>query len=173
MASANKDATVTKSFAAATAQAFKVAQDRDASNVDSLSTAMAAASVRAAAVDGQAAARALAALASQVLSAGVQEAYARSQALAFSASRQQGNIGSYARTVASAIHDGGHSATQVYGSVFAKAIAAGGSQAAALAGQRSVSCHDIHRLLLNTVANNSTVEDVLEAAIDMVGLRTQ
>lgn len=134
VASAKHDAAVTDSFAAATAQAFRVAKDRGSHDLDSFSTAMAVASTRAAAVDAAAAARTLAALAAQVLSAGVQEAFTQSQAMALSVSRQQGNIGPYAATVASAIQDGGFTATQVYGKVFAKAIAAGGSQAAALAG---------------------------------------
>eukprot|EP00878_Enallax_costatus_P042258 GHUV01049459.1.p1 GENE.GHUV01049459.1~~GHUV01049459.1.p1 ORF type:complete len:244 (+),score=72.03 GHUV01049459.1:77-733(+) len=94
---------------------------------------MAAASAQAAASDAAAAAKALAATAVQALSLGVKDGFARSQALAFSASRQQNSVRSFARAVASAIQQGGPLASQAYSAAFAEAIAAGGSQAAGLA----------------------------------------
>lgn len=135
IASANKGDDVKKSFASATAEAFKVAQHQGSSNLDSLSSAMAAASAQAAATNVNAAAQALAATAAQAASAGVTDSFARSQAMAFSASRRQNNLGSFARAVASAIRDGGAPASQAYSAAFAKAIAAGGNQAAGLAGE--------------------------------------
>lgn len=55
------------------------------------------------------------------------------QAEAFAAATQQNNVESYARAVASAIQQGGGSATQTYSQAFAQAIAAGGDAAAGLA----------------------------------------
>lgn len=55
------------------------------------------------------------------------------QAQAFAAATVQKNVESYARAVASAIQQGGGSATQTYSQAMAQAIAEGGNAASGLA----------------------------------------
>lgn len=127
------DQGVSEAFSDAIVQTFRTAQGAGSQQAAAMASAFAVASTRAASTNLAAAAEALAATATRAVTRGLIDSFAASQARAFAASRQSNSIESYARAVASALQQGGGNARQVYSSAMARAVAAGGDEAAGLA----------------------------------------
>lgn len=124
---------VSEAFSDALVQSFRSAQGAGTQQAAAMSSAFAVASSRAASTNLAAAAAAFAATAAQAVTHGLIDSFAASQARAFAASRQSNSVESYARAVASALQQGGRDTRQAYSKAMARAVAAGGDEAAGLA----------------------------------------